>query len=150
MAVGGFGVLVLGRLIGPPHMEGVAVFRYRNGIRVCARQPVHNCIARLGTSSRRDRILGPIPTIQPTASCDTHESAANERCDQLGIQDLYDPVGRATRLGCLAGLGIVDGEIPTLSRLSDPRDSGPTLPANEAQVRCDEGEILGSFSDEGY
>jgi hypothetical protein len=152
--VAALAVLVVGLVLlvartSKPTLERVALYRNRAGVRVCASQPLHNCTVLLGTAQRRDRILGPIPAIDPPVSCDDQETRAYAVCmpESEGLSG--DPMVMQRRLRCMAAHGVIEGDLEGLSRLRDARESSEMNP-HAIRVECAEGRVEGAFPGEGY
>lgn len=152
--VAALAVLVVGLVLlvartSKPTLERVALYRNRAGVRVCASQPLHNCTVLLGTSQHRDRMLGPIPAIEPPASCDDQETRAYAACmpESEGLSG--DPAVMQRRLRCMAAHGVIEGDLEGLSRLRDPREPSE-MDSHAIRVECAEGRVEGSFPEEGY
>ena len=130
-------------------IERIVAYRDGTGIRVCASQELHDCALRVGTVQGRDRILGFFGTISRPASCDTQREDAARACADAGHPESYEGPARAAFLVCMAGAGVIDGEVPGYSRIEDPRESHHT-DAHLVGLQCREGIAEFRFQIEGY
>lgn len=128
-----------------PPLERVAVFRtHVTGYQVCPATDLHDCRIRGGTARGRDRTIV-VHTIAWQANCDTQEQQARDACERESpITNYADDSQVRRHRECMASRSVVDGE---MMAVSDPRD--PHLPANAFELTCREGEMTGTFQDEG-
>lgn len=128
-----------------PHLDRVAVYRsHVTGYRICPATEIHDCRIRGGTARGRDRVIR-IGTIVAQADCDGQELRSLEVCErERPVTDYGNPEQTRRNRECLLYGGVIDGELMTLT---DPRD--PHLPANAFELTCREGEMTGTFQDEG-
>jgi hypothetical protein len=116
-------------------LEGVAVSMTRDTgmLLVCARQDLHSCVLRVGTSSGRDYVWSP-PTIRAVPSCDQQTDLAYSNCATEAGSMHWDRT-------CLESYGLF-ATAPEVR--SDPRD--PHLRDGQTDLQCIEGRHEGSFA----
>lgn len=126
-------------------LSGVILYKNRAGFGVCARQPLHHCVARWGFDNGGDRgtlRLQPVE-IGSVATCDNITANAVAACSDAGVSPL---AGTPTQpwLECAAQHGFIYRINP---EILDPRDEHLHLRPGVLRVDCDEGWRDGVFDD---
>jgi len=124
-------------------LEGIAVWRYPAGFRICTRPSLHDCRVRFGFTQGGDRgtLEFESMNIQSTPSCATQANDGFAACSHpSGLIDDNPSPERTAR--CLLTWGLLTRDESVMHTV-DPRD--PQLPPGIMRLECREGYYEGSF-----